>query len=293
MCLGVKPGIGQKHIAERHGQIGNIILLKLVKRKRFASNAIIQELSNHIVTGHNAPQHIGKLIKLIFPINYSNYSINFLTKECLYNMTRNLKHIMLENQGTISQLVQELSQIPGEHAKLIIEAILPLITISPMIRDNLILILRKALWGKTVETRGMSVTGFLKILKNLRVSNLNSWSQSGGSSSSTHSLMTQLSLDCQSSQAGRSQINNEALCLEVLQILRRCFILQCEVRSEFYAGLYEAVCTNGELGVSSLDLLWMHFTSFYVLDKVDLPPIDFSKICATKGIDVVLQVQFI
>lgn len=83
----------------------------------------------------------------------------------------------------------------------------------------------------------MAVSGFLKLIKNLKISNLAALSQSSSSSSfsSGHSLLTQASLNC----TGRSSSNafsNEALCLEVLGILRRCFMQQAEVRAQLYDG---------------------------------------------------------
>lgn len=82
----------------------------------------------------------------------------------------------------------------------------------------------------------MAACGFLKLLKNLRISSLTVLSQSN-SSTSSYSFLTQISLDCQAQQSA-SRFSNEALCLEVLGILRRCFIQQAEVREELYEGRF-------------------------------------------------------
>lgn len=179
--------------------------------------------------------------------------------------------------------------IPGNIAEIIIDAIMPLIRISPAIRDNLILMLRKALWCRKVDTRQMAVTGFLKLLKSLKVSNLAAFSQSEKSLSSQRSLITQLTAECR--RESSSRVNNEALCLEVLDILRHCLMQQPEVRIQFYDCLYEAVCKNSELQIPVLDLLWNHFNHYYVLEGETLPPINFSSIMITKNVDVVLQVN--
>ena len=79
--------------------------------------------------------------------------------------------------------------------------------------------------------------GFLKLLTNLKISDLAALSQtsSTGSYSSGHSLFTQISMS-RASQSTPSTFSNEALCLEVLSILKRCFMQQAEVRVQLYAG---------------------------------------------------------
>lgn len=79
--------------------------------------------------------------------------------------------------------------------------------------------------------------GYLKLLTNLKVSNLAVLSQtsSTGSFSSGHSLYTQISMS-QASVSTPSSFSNEALSLEVLSILKRCFMQQAEVRIQLYAG---------------------------------------------------------
>ncbi|KAF2901837.1 hypothetical protein ILUMI_04348 [Ignelater luminosus] len=255
-------------IAEKHWQLGKIILLKIIKKKRHVAPFIITSLSNRIVTGQNAFQYI----------------------DCVLILSQKMSLIMLENQSCIIELVEYLVQVPGPVANNLLDAILPLTKVSPTIRDHLILLLRKALYSRITETRQMAVSGFLKLIKNLKISNLAALSQSSSSSSfsSGHSLLTQASLNC----TGRSTSNafsNEALCLEVLGILRRCFMQQAEVRAQLYDGLYDAVCMNPELGIPVLDVIWIHFNNLYVTDENTLPPLDFSKVTVTHELDVKLQ----
>lgn len=80
----------------------------------------------------------------------------------------------------------------------------------------------------------MAVSGYLKLLKNLKISNLGAFSQSYASSSN-YSCLTQIYLENQA-KTSVNRFSNEALCLEVLDILRRCFMQQAEVRSELYDG---------------------------------------------------------
>lgn len=144
---------------------------------------------------------------------------------------------MLENLSCVYELMEALVQIPASTANDLLDAVIPLTKISPSIRDHLIILLRKALYSRITETRQLAVTGFLKLVKNLKISNLAALSQSSSSSgsfSSGRSMFTQISLN-QTSQTN-SGSSNEALCLEVLRILKRCFMQQAEVRCQFYKG---------------------------------------------------------
>lgn len=84
----------------------------------------------------------------------------------------------------------------------------------------------------------MAVIGFLKLLKNMKISNLAALADSNSSASSVlsgHSVLTQISLS-RTGYMSDTSYSNEALCLEVLGILRRCFLQQAEVRAQLYKG---------------------------------------------------------
>jgi Fanconi anemia group I protein len=151
--------------------------------------------------------------------------------------------------------MEGLIQMPGHNAQQLLDAIIPLTKVSPTIRDHFILLLRKALYSRFImqyfykkkvkkhvffrvtETRQVAVIGFLKLLTNLKISNLGALSQGSfsGSYSSGHSLFTQISIN-RTTQCVSSAFSNEALCLEILSILKRCFMQQAEVRTQLYAG---------------------------------------------------------
>lgn len=144
---------------------------------------------------------------------------------------------MIENLSCVIELMEALLQIPPTPANDLLNAIIPLTKISPTIRDQLIILLRKALYAPATETKQLAVTGFLKLVTLLKYTNLAALSQSSSSSgsfSSGRSIFTQISLN-QTSQMGNGS-SNEALCLEVLSILKRCFMQQAEVKTKFYKG---------------------------------------------------------
>ncbi|KAF5276046.1 hypothetical protein FQA39_LY00842 [Lamprigera yunnana] len=271
ILLRVAPSLSRDSylICERQWHLGKMILIKVLKKRRQIASCIISELSNHIVSEQNVYHYI----------------------HCIHILCQKMSLVMLDNQSDIVQLMEYLPQLPGSVANHLFDAILPLTKISPTIRDRLILLLRKALYSRTLETRRMAVTGFLKLIKELKISNLAVLSQSSSNSSSWssgHSLFTQVTLTC-SGRATTNIFSNEALCLEVLSILRQCFMQQAAVRNQLYDGLYDAVCVNPELVIPVLDTLWIHFNSIYVMEEESIPPIKFSKITLTKDVDVKLQ----
>lgn len=60
--LGAKIALGTRHIAERHWELGNTILLKILKKKHDAASTIIREICEKISYGRNVniTQYTGK-----------------------------------------------------------------------------------------------------------------------------------------------------------------------------------------------------------------------------------------
>lgn len=111
------------------------------------------------------------------------------------------------------------------------------------------------------------------------------------SSSSSHSVLTQISLHRSGHNSQTNVFSNEALCLEVLNILKRCYMRQADIRAKLYGGLNDAVNHNPELALPVLNVLWVQFLKYYNVDEDVLPPIDFSKITVVKDTDVIVQVS--
>lgn len=155
-------------------------------------------------------------------------------------MCRKLTLIVLDSQSCVITLLEQLLAIPGDAATQVLHAILPLMRVSSTIRDNLVLILRKALYRKGTYTRQMAVIGFLQLLKNLKINHLSALSQSGQSSStsasSSTSIFTQVTLEKRVQSTRANARCNAALCHEVLSILKRCFTHEVDVRLHLYKG---------------------------------------------------------
>ncbi|XP_075223245.1 Fanconi anemia complementation group I [Lycorma delicatula] len=252
-------------------RLGEIILIYLVKKHKQVTGTVLKKIVDSIFGGQNVPQYTS----------------------CLRGICDSAAFTVMENLSHITRLVDLLSLIPGEDAEEVIIAIVPVVRFSSKLRDNLISVLRKALFHKETNTKKMAVTGFLKLLKYLKVKNLLNLSQSNSFSGySGPSVLSQICADVhlsQTSQPSISNNSNEAICLEVVGVLRRCFVQRAEVKICFYEGLFEVVEYNPELGPNVLEILLNHFSEFYVSDQSVIPPINFSKSVVIQGADAVLQ----
>lgn len=111
-------------------------------------------------------------------------------------MCQKLTVLMLDHQDSIITLLDQISFIPGEVAIFIVSAIFPLIKVSAIIREHLIITLRKILYRKGTANRQMAVSGILEMLKNLKMHSLSglamSSSQYINNSSSTGTSSTSI-----------------------------------------------------------------------------------------------------
>lgn len=74
------------------------------------------------------------------------------------------------------------------------------------------------------------------MLKNVKIRDPTALSLSDSSSLSGHSLLTQISLS-RSGQFKRDILTGESLTLEILNILKRCFMQQADVKTHLYEGI--------------------------------------------------------
>ncbi|KAL1497009.1 hypothetical protein ABEB36_008041 [Hypothenemus hampei] len=265
--LSIGSALGRDPMAEKQWTLGTIILLKIIKKKRSVSAVVLKTFCNHILTRQSATQYI----------------------ECLYFLCNTSPLLMLENQKSIIELTENIMQISSDISIQLLQAIMPLIKVSNTIRDHLILILRKCLYSRSRETRQVAVFGFVKLISTLDVSNGGILSQSSlGSFSTGFSLYTQISLS-RTTQTASSTFSSEAICWEILEILKRCFLQQAEVKIEFYKDICYAVNINSDLAVPVLEVLWFHLLEFYVLDEAVSPPLNCSEITVLRDTECVLQ----
>ncbi|XP_039277533.1 Fanconi anemia group I protein [Nilaparvata lugens] len=248
-------------------KLGHIMIVMLVKRQRHVTSTVLQQLTTSICYGQ------------------SEYHLT----DCLYRICEIGTFVVLENQSVLVNFFDFLNQLPGETAESVVSAIIPVVRISTKLRDNLILVLRKALFSKEIESRKMAVNGFLKLLKYLKIKSLSALSQgSSFSMFNTPSLFSQLCTEVHCSQPVNSN-SNEVICLELVGVLKRCLMLQCPVKMVLYDGLDGMIKMNPEVAPNIMEILLKHLCNFYVTDQGLLSPFDFNKTVAIQGAEAVVQ----
>ena len=90
--------------------------------------------------------------------------------------------------------------------------------------------------------------------------------------------------------SGRS-VSYEALCLELLGVLKRGFTQQVGVRMSLYQGLYDVVVRNPELCPKVLQILYQHALKHHLDNTNALCPIDIHEIVIEQDNEAVVVVS--
>lgn len=231
--LDMLPGLGRRsrRLVALHN-LGSRLLLKVVKRQKESARSVLEPLTARILESRREPQYT----------------------EALRVILREAATILMEQPALLTELVEQLPSLSHFSARRSLLALLPLVRLSRHLRDSLILVLRKALFSRTVATRQTAVVGVLLLLRTFKISTslaVSQLSQSSGSLSSTF-------VDLHRGTAVATN-SHDALCTELLGVLRRCFSLQPEVRLTLYSGLGDVVAKNPELCEAVLELVHGHW----------------------------------
>ncbi|XP_064602070.1 Fanconi anemia group I protein-like [Liolophura sinensis] len=256
------PATGPAHSA---CQLGAKVLQNTFRVHGLVRSEILDRIFNQIITKAKSPvtHYLDLLSKIIQPA----------------------PQILMDCVPKVRETLDYLTYLPCCSAEGLLQALQPLLKLSMTLKDALILVLRKAMFSRELNARKIGVTGFLMLLKHFRVlgglplSQLSS-SQDTGSSSS------QVMVDVHSH---RSSAGNEALCLEILGNLRRCFTQQADVRPLLYQGLYGVLCRNTQLHETILDMLLGQLMKYYDEDSEILPPVKLAPCVAAQPDQVYLS----
>ncbi|XP_078484803.1 Fanconi anemia group I protein-like [Ciona intestinalis] len=274
-CYGPKPGAFgrsmEREIAKLHSprqeccDIGLTLLAATFKTHHITRKDIIQRVIDQIQSSSDMPAyHFIRLLKEII----KTYPYAF--QQCI-------------NQ--LKALLEEMYMMHPYNAHKLLPAIMPLVKNNSALRDSLLVVLRKLLSSRDVNCRISAATGFLLVVQNFPLSEITSLSQI--SSQSTQSIFSTASTQTQSQLVGSQgrKVNNELLCLEVLQTLsQHCFTQQAEVKIIIYRNLAEVVATNPRLTPYILDYLLNHLKLYYEETEDMIPPFKLSK-CITASAD--------
>ncbi|XP_048249251.1 Fanconi anemia group I protein-like isoform X2 [Haliotis rufescens] len=241
---------------------------------RLGARLLINTFKAHEVVRHEILDQIFNRVTIKATSPVSHYL------ELLADTVKSAPQLLLESVPKVREAFDYLSFLPPSSAEGLLKAIQPLLKLSMSLKDSLILVLRKAMFSKQLDSRKIGVMGFLMILKHFKVLGGLVASQS----SQTFSL-SQIQVDVHKPYNAAS---NEALCLEILGNLRRCCTQQADVRLQLYEGLYEVLCHNSKLQAPVLDMLLNQIKRYYESDSDMTPPLKLDPCILAQGESVYL-----
>ncbi|KAK3828684.1 MAG: FANCI solenoid 2-domain-containing protein [Benniella sp.] len=222
-----------------HGcELGAIVLAEIFKTQPSARTEILDHIMSRIVTK-------------------STSTLFFL--QLLETIVKDSSEALEEHLPRIKESLDYLSFLSLTTAVHLMGAVKDVAKLNRSFRDSLILILRKALFSKTLESRQVALSGFLLLL---------------GPPSKQ-----QTSLRGGSSRIGAHQNAEElpSYSMEILGMLRRCLGQQGEVRLSLYLGLMELVETTPSLNPIIFEILQAHFVHFYDQTGTRLTPLKLEE----------------
>ena len=222
--------------------IGAKLLSKLIKKQpgsqdkpMLTISPVMSPLTNKIITSNAAAVQFSDALRIIIADNFMKFQKGV--------------------PNFIAELIETFPKLAFNTARRCLYAMLPIVKLNKDLRNSLIMILRKLFFSSSVTGRQTATAGVLMMLKTFRIStsrNVSQLSQSTGS-------LSQVMVD---TQRGAST-TNEALCLELLGVLRRCFSQQCEVKMVFYTGIVEVINKNPEMVEGILELGYSHLLTLW------------------------------
>ncbi|XP_034032707.1 Fanconi anemia group I protein isoform X2 [Thalassophryne amazonica] len=242
-------------------RLGGQVLLQGFKMHEPIRGEILEQVLNRLVTKTASPVY------------------HYI--ELFSDMVVSAPMILLESSAKVTETFDHLSYLPLATVQGLLKAVQPLLKVSMLLKDALILVLRKAMFSSQLDGRKSAVTGFLLLLKNFKVLGSLTSSQCSQAISSS-----QVQVDVHSRYNAAA---NEAFCLEILSSLRRCLGQQADIRLMLYEGFYDVLRRNSQLASSVMQTLLSQITRYYEPEQDLLPPVKLEPCITAQGDQVYLQ----
>ncbi|KAL4709893.1 hypothetical protein ACJJTC_003856 [Scirpophaga incertulas] len=213
--------------------------------------------------------------------------------DCLYILCK-LTPVSVERCSELSTIMENCQPVAGDFSvpAAVLDAVHPLLNFSTRTRDTLVMVCRKGLYSREWSHRCLSVSGLLSVLRHVRLPRGSCSSQGGGSEPySAHSYLTQLTIDLHATQQGAtvaSRVRNEAVCMEVVSILRRCLVQDSAVKQLLYSQLYDCVREKPALHEPILELIYEHLIKYLPESDTDETPLFLDKCIQVNATNAVL-----
>ncbi|XP_071547924.1 Fanconi anemia group I protein [Panulirus ornatus] len=253
---------GETYASQRAVELASVVLPLIIKKQPHLARSVVSQMSNFILSASTSVHYI----------------------QILGHLAKSLPLLLMEHLNVIREPLEYLEFLSLPDATHFLHALLPLLKMSMTLKDALMITLRKMLFSKKVDSRQIAVRGFLQFLRHFRV--MGTLPSSQASTSFSSSLST-VSINADVHSVFNSS-TNEALSLELLGVLRRCFSQQHEVKSTLYLGLYDVCRANPKLVVNILELLLQQSKCFLDLRPDILNPVTLKKVIAVQGDTVTL-----
>ena len=177
-----------------------------------------------------------------------------------------LQEIISTNTSAISDLISRVKEtfdyisfLSPDIAKQILKAVDPLLKSNRGFQDHIVLVMRKAMFNRELNSRLIAVNGFLQLLDSLSDD--------------------MIDLDDNNMIDGDSQLQKDRF--EILGFLRRCLTQQPAIRECLYLGLSDTFERNFSIRELILDMLLSQFLRYY--DNQSSPPLKLND-CIDKSI---------
>ncbi|KAG2385715.1 hypothetical protein C9374_003530 [Naegleria lovaniensis] len=188
--------------------LGLEILGKIFEINHVVRSDILSRIFNRVVTNY------GNIEKYI---------------ELLTSLALNQTSCLLDHISKLKETIEYLSTMPTDIAKALLAAVQPLYKTSQEFQDQVVLVLRKSMYNRELDSRQVALSGFLQILLSYgELDDVSSHRNVGSSSSS-------------SSSSSSNHSKPSSVDLEIIGFLRRCLSMQTPIRQALYRGLSRVV----------------------------------------------------
>ena len=198
-------------------------------------------------------------LEQIVTLTYNSGKMPYLT--LLKTIVSSSPQLVLDCTDRVADSLDYVTALPLPIAYSFLDAIQPLIKYSIMLRDALLLKMRKALFMKSKSARCIGVYGFLSVLKKFKINIDGMLTLCSQRPISQPFSSSQILVDIRDRPALTPEAN-EGLCLEVLGILQRSLTQTSDVKQVLYNGFYDVLCVNPKLDTPILEMLLSQLKSY-------------------------------
>ncbi|KAG0017878.1 hypothetical protein BGZ82_000628 [Podila clonocystis] len=221
-------------------ELGAAILAETFKTQESVRTEILDHIMSRVVTKSASTMYFLNLLETI---------------------VKESSEALIEHLPRVKESLDYLSFLSLPTAVRLMAAVKDVAAINRPFRDSLLLILRKALFSKSLESRQVALSGLLLLLEPSAMSQVHT---RGGSSRAS----------------GDQELEIPGYSMEILGLLRRCLGQQGDIRLSLYIGLMNLVESSPTLVPIVFEILQAQFVHFYDKTGTRLAPLKLDECVA-------------